>query len=339
MSCQQSSDPIGVYDLELYSIADGTLQTVTPNSGVPPQYPFTEECGTAVDLPVAVRGPRSLPASACATADAVGAYWIRWDASCYHCAATYLFQNIETGELRGDPANAMTFADLNSPALAHTTCSGVRLMRDPDYPGMPPWGPLTPYGKFALAIGTNSNYGADVFLERCGTHMRRPLSSGNDNWPGPPLAANSRVIVWQTDTGRLNGLFLPSLQAFTITLPSAIVKPAYVDSPALTSSALYVFDGRDSTLWRTASPTALPLNTSRPTLTRSGRTLHCRRGSWRNALRFSYAWQVNGSPRTGATKPKLTVGQDPERRRVSCSVTASNAAGTTTASSAQLRVR
>ena len=36
------------------------------------------------------------------------------------------FQNIQTGELRGDPTNATTFADLNSPALAQTTCPGVQ---------------------------------------------------------------------------------------------------------------------------------------------------------------------------------------------------------------------
>jgi hypothetical protein len=62
------------------------------------------------------------------------------------------------------------------------------------------------------------------------------------------------------------------------------------------------------TLWRTASPTALPLNTSRPTLTRLGNTLTCRRGGWRNARRFSYAWQVNGMANTDA-KPRLTVGK------------------------------
>ena len=172
MSCQQSSDPIGVYDLELYSIADGTRRTVTPNSGVPPQYPFPSECGTAVDLPVAVRGPRSLPASACATADAVGAYWIRWDASCYHCAATYLFQNIQTGELRDDPANATTFADLNSPALARETCSGVHLIPE-SLPNEPPWGPLTPDGEFALASGTHNWYDPPTSHRNDGLHWPR----------------------------------------------------------------------------------------------------------------------------------------------------------------------
>ena len=174
--------------------------------------------------------------------------------------------------------------------------------------------------------------------------MRRLLASGNPGAFVCPWRRTGDAIVWQAVSGRLNGLFLPSLQTFTIPLPPAIVKPPG-PPPAvvrgwlgLTSRALYVEDSA-GTLWRTASPTALPRNTTRPTLTRSGNTLTCSRGSWRNVARFSYTWQVNGSPSKGATKPKLTVGKAPKPHRVSCSVTASNPAGTTTASSAQLHVR
>ena len=98
-------------------------------------------------------------------------------------------------------------------------------------------------------------------------------------WPG----TRARV-VWQAVTGRLNGLFLPSLQTFTIPLPSAVVKRpgslegVPVSGLALTSDALYVRDGWTGTTWQTASPTALPLNTSRPGLTRSGNALTCRPG-------------------------------------------------------------
>ena len=193
------------------------------------------------------------------SADAVGAYWIGWDASSYHHLPTSVyFQNIQTGELRDDPTNATTFADLNSPALAHKTCPGVQLMRDPDGYGGTGWGSLTPYGQFALAIGT----GNSVFLERCGTRMRRLLAIGS-TVVSYALASNASAIVWQAVTSRLNGLFLPSLQTFTIPLPSAIVKPAgsSEDTPVsalgLTSGALYVKDGWAGTLWRTASPTRL----------------------------------------------------------------------------------
>jgi hypothetical protein len=322
MSCAQTSTPVGPYDLELYSLGDGTRQTVTP----PPQCASPES-------------------DYCAIADGVGAYWIRWDASCYHCGDTYAFQNIQTGQLRDDPTNATTFVDLNSPALAHTTCPGVSLMRE--FEGYStPWGSLTSYGQFALAIGTDSQKNGAAFLERCGTRMRRLLASGPyESWL-PPLASNSRAIVWQAAPSRLNGLFLPSLQTFTIPLPSAIVtaqgspviSATRVAAVGLTSRALYVLDGPDGTLWRAASPTALPLNTSRPTLTRSGSTLTCRRGSWRNAGHFSYTWWVNGTAKKGA-KPRLAVGKARKRRIVSCSVTAYNGAGTTTATSAQVHVR
>jgi hypothetical protein len=82
-------------------------------------------------------------------------------------------------------------------------------------------GPLTPYGQFALAIGTNNS----AFLERCGTPRRRLLADG-DTEVSRALASNSTGIVWQAVFSHLSGLFLPSLQTFTIPLLSAIVKPA-----------------------------------------------------------------------------------------------------------------
>jgi hypothetical protein len=324
MSCPQSSDPYGPYDVELYSLADGTRKTVTLSPGMPycssPPYDSQVLC----------------------SAEAVGAHWIEWVAGSYHHLPTEVyFQNIQTGELRGDPTNATTFADLNSSGLAHTTCPGVRLMPnnlDSVYDGGTAWGSLTPYGQFALAVADNG-----AFLERCGTNMRRLLTSGSTDYSSA-LASNAGAIVWQAVPNHLSGLFLPSLQTFTIPLPSAIVKRpgSSEDTPVsalgLTSGALYVGDGWAGTVWRTASPTELPLNRSRPELTRSGNTLTCRRGSWRNAVAFSYAWRVNGVAKKDA-KPTRAVSKARQRRSVSCSVTASNAAGKTTAASSQLHVR
>jgi hypothetical protein len=175
MTCPHTSDPYGPSDFKLYSLADGTRQTVTPSPGVP-------QCLM----------PPPDAEDECASPDAVGADWIRWDATCHHCADTYLFQNIQTGELRNDPTNATTFADLNSPALAHKACPGVRLMRL--FEGYStPWGSLTPYSQFALAIGTDS-HGSGAFLERCGTRMRRLLAYGSSELLSsvPPLASNVR---------------------------------------------------------------------------------------------------------------------------------------------------
>jgi hypothetical protein len=319
MSCPQSSDPYGPYDLELYLLADGTSQTVTLSPGMP--YCSLPPLDLQVDC----------------SADAVGAYWIEWVGSSYHHLPTEVyFQNIETRALRGDPTNATTFADLNSPALAHTTCPGVQLMPDPDPVFGMGWGSLTPVGQFALAIGNHD----DAFLERCGTHMRRLLTTGPIGYRSAPVS-NAGAIVWQTARSQLNGLLLPGLQTFTIPLPSAVVasQTEYGQgfALALSSSALYMheFGGK---LWQAASPTALPRNMIGPGVTQSGRTLTCVQGRWGDTVSLSYQWRVNRMTEEDA-KPGLVLGKGRKRRTVSCSVTASNAVGTTTASSAQLHVR
>jgi len=319
LGCPTTSNPYGPFDAELYSLTDGTSQTVTPSPGI--QDP---NCSS----------PPPDEMTPCATPDAVGADWISWSTSCsVHCGATFSFQNIQTGELRDDPTNATTFVDLDSPALARRTCPGVRLIRNPmPYGGMG-WGSLTPYGQYALVTGADNN----VFLERCGARMRERIA--NTGYGGV-LASNAKAIVWQTASD-LTGLFLPSLQKFTMPLPPAILNPTGsgedlpVHALVLTSSALYVADGYYGSFWRTASPAALPRDTSRPSVTRLGKTLTCRRGRWRNAERFSYTWRVNGVAHRGA-KPTLRIGA---ARSARCGITASNALGTTAASSAPLSVR
>lgn len=170
--------------------------------------------------------------------------------------------------------------------------------------------------------------------------MLRPLAVGNMvNIPTvPPYTSNASAIVWEATPSRLNGLFLPSLQTFTIPLPSAMVTTTGLSNIWLTSVALYARVWANGIIWRTASPSALPFNTSRPRILRLGKTLTCIRGSWRNALRFSYAWRVNGVE-IRHVKPRLTLGKARKRRSVRCSLTASNSAGTTTAASGQLHVR
>ena len=311
LSCPRVSDPSGPPNAELYSLTDGASRTVVPGPGVP-------QCPS----------PPLDPETECSIADAVGADWVRWDARCYHCRTTYFFQNIQTGQVRDDPTNATTFADLSSPALAQRTCPGVRLFPEIG-PDVPSWGPLTPDAQFALATDRYN----DVFLERCRTHTRRLLLDGSTA-ASYSVASNARAIVWQALTGRLNGLFLPSLQTFTMHLPSAI---GLIGTIGLTSRALYVSNDANGAVWRTASPVSLPFDTTRPRLTRSADTLICARGRWRNARGFSYAWAVNGVL-TRATTPRLTVASAVKRHSVTCSVTASNVAGATTATSGQQRV-
>lgn len=306
-------------DQELYSLVDGTRRTVTPNPSWCPPTPSGSGCGAA----------------------AVGSYWIEWYLSSYHYPTTFHFQNLQTGEFRDDPTNATTFPDLNSPSLAQTTCPGVRLIRrntEGRYDN--PWGGLTYEGQFALAM-TNGLPGR-VFLERCGTRMRRLLPNGwSECCTGSVIASNASVIVWQSAVNRLSGLFLPSLQKFTIPLPSAMVawqvREGGTLAPALTSDMLYVTEGGGALL-RTASPAALPRNVSGPRVTHSRSALTCARGSWLNAARFSYEWRVNGR-KENTRKSRLVLAKSPTRRSVNCSVIASNPTGSTTASSAPLYLR
>lgn len=244
VNCLQSSGPLvpdspaapdgRPYYTELYSLSDGTQQMVKP-------LPHTRYCPNG-------SGSTSYP---CGDPDAVGADWIEWYAGCYQCRTTLFYQNIQTGKLQRNPTNATTFPDLNSPNLAQKTCPGVRLIRASDPYGYDanPWGSLTYDGKFALV----TTVAGKVFLERCGTNIRRLLDDENVN----SVAWNASVIVWQPARNRLSGLFLPSLQTFTMPLPPPVVASERVYPQgsvlALTSKALYLneYGGK---LWRTPFP-------------------------------------------------------------------------------------
>ncbi len=83
-----------------------------------------------------------------------------------------------------------------------------------------------------------------------------------------------------------------------------------------------------------------PANTKKPRVTRSGRTLTCNRGTWSNRpTRYQYRWTVNGKTTRAAGGSRLIVNRKLRRHQVRCSVTASNAAGRTSATSSPFRVR
>jgi hypothetical protein len=87
-------------------------------------------------------------------------------------------------------------------------------------------------------------------------------------------------------------------------------------------------------------PAAEPASVKRPRVKRSGRKLVCRRGSWSNSpSRYSYRWLVNGKRKRGARGRTLGVTRKLRGRKVQCRVTASNAAGSTTALSRPVRIR
>ena len=83
-----------------------------------------------------------------------------------------------------------------------------------------------------------------------------------------------------------------------------------------------------------AAPAAVarPGVLAKPKLTRSGRRLVCGRGSWSGApTKFAYRWTVDGKRKAGATGRKLRISRKLRGHKVRCGVTATNAAGRTTA--------
>jgi hypothetical protein len=94
-----------------------------------------------------------------------------------------------------------------------------------------------------------------------------------------------------------------------------------------------------TTTTTTPPPPAKPVDKIRPALTRSHKTLICSRGVWLNAPSiFAYRWLANGHQIHGAKRFKLKLSHSLRGRRVQCSVSATNSAGTATALSRSLKV-
>ena len=99
---------------ELYSPSTGDWLSVVPNPGLTPPCP-TGFCDVIDYVPVAA-----------------GRYWLAYDqASCdadgEHCSTHHVFQNLQTGELRQDPARGSTPVDLNAPNLTRSACPPLRV--------------------------------------------------------------------------------------------------------------------------------------------------------------------------------------------------------------------
>jgi hypothetical protein len=84
-----------------------------------------------------------------------------------------------------------------------------------------------------------------------------------------------------------------------------------------------------------------PRATVRPRVRRSGRTLTCGRGTWSGSpTGFTYRWRVGrGHPGEAQRTPRLHVSSRLHDRTVSCTVTATNAAGSGHATSRAVRLR
>ena len=76
---------------------------------------------------------------------------------------------------------------------------------------------------------------------------------------------------------------------------------------------------------------ATPGNVDVPHVTQDGDSLNCTMGNWTNEpTAYSYNWQLDGSA-AGSDSPDLTVTVDDVGKTATCTVTATNGAGSTTA--------
>jgi hypothetical protein len=87
------------------------------------------------------------------------------------------------------------------------------------------------------------------------------------------------------------------------------------------------------------SVSAKPTNAKAPRITRSGRKLVCSPGRWSDATgNYAYGWSIDGKRSKSAHARQLRITRRVRGHKVACSVTASNAAGSTRAVSRAVRV-
>ena len=90
------------------------------------------------------------------------------------------------------------------------------------------------------------------------------------------------------------------------------------------------------------APLAKPSVQKKPKLSgaaRVGRTLKLKRGTWVATTSFRYRWLRNGVAIKGATRTSYKLRRADRGKRIACRVTARNAAGSTAARTASVRVR
>ena len=111
---------------------------------------------------------------------------------------------------------------------------------------------------------------------------------------------------------------------------------SYTDDYALDTLAM---TSKTANITSARSPVSKPVDTRKPHVTRARKTLLCGRGSWSAANGYAYRWTVNGKTKHGALRARLAVTHKLRGRTVRCTVTASNAAGSTAATSPAFKVR
>jgi hypothetical protein len=134
-----------------------------------------------------------------------------------------------------------------------------------------------------------------------------------------PDSAGQYLLCGYTDDGALDTLAVASKVVSVTTAPAPVPAPLPVPVPT--------------------PHVKKPVNTAKPRVTRAGNTLSCSVGRWSNtAQRYAYRWLVGRKVRSGARGRTLGSAHQLRGHGVQCSVTASNSAGSATATSATFTV-
>jgi hypothetical protein len=136
-----------------------------------------------------------------------------------------------------------------------------------------------------------------------------------------PNAAGQFLLCGYTDDGALDTLAIASKLMNITTVPAPPPPPPPPPVPVPTPHG------------------KKPVNTTKPRVTRAGNTLSCSAGRWSNTpQRYAYRWLVARKVKGGAHGRTLGSARQLRGHGVQCSVTAANAAGSATATSAPFTV-
>ncbi|MGH2873739.1 MAG: hypothetical protein ACRDL5_14915, partial [Solirubrobacteraceae bacterium] len=150
-------------------------------------------------------------------------------------------------------------------------------------------------------------------------------SSSDGAWGAPQEVSPPANAA--SGTGANAGNSLQGLSAVSCQSSGCTALGAYLAAGAAAS----VWEPMVSSVSFSAHPLTVPVDTARPVISGRpdhGRTLGCSTGGWTQApTAFAYLWSRDGTPLIGATAHTYRVQQLDEGSRLTCTVTASNAAG------------
>jgi hypothetical protein len=159
----------------------------------------------------------------------------------------------------------------------------------------------------------------------------------DSNHISPSLSPDGTRVLWGDDRG---------IEVASLANPSdcTSIAPRLLISGG--SQPFYAKGNRQSEAANPTQPGSTPVHSARPTnrkrprVTRSGKKLTCTTGTWANhPTRYRYRWTVDRKSYKRASGRRVSITRKLHGHMLRCSVTASNAAGRTTATSSPFRVR